>query len=125
MLRRKSRLRRDTEKSRAWLAKPRKPIAKRSAEKAKADRELTALRPLLIERSEGRCEARFSAYCTGVGTVPHHILKRSARRFVHDLKLILWVCEFCNSDIELRDAEAVAAGLTIKSWNAPKRVPAR
>lgn len=92
------------------------PLRKKSRKTAKAERALDKLKPALIERSGGYCEARFSRYCTGVGTAPHHKLKRSAAKHRHRLEELLWVCNFCNGDIENRPDAAHAAGLTIKSW---------
>lgn len=95
-------------------------MRKVSRQHAKSQRELDALKPALIERSHGLCEAQFSWLCSGVGSQPHHMLKRSHARHRHRLDEILWTCGFCNVDVEVRPDEAYAAGLTIKSWERGK-----
>jgi hypothetical protein len=67
-------------------------------------------REVVIERSGGQCEARFSNHCTGIGTQAHHIILRSQGGTWNPANLA-WVCAFCHSDIHENPARAKAYGL--------------
>lgn len=102
------------------------PLKRRKRLAYASRKELEVSRPakavavaVLVERSNGACEmGRFSSRCTGVGVVPHHMLKQ-AHTSEHDPALMRWSCWWCNAEVEERPAEAHAAGLTIKSWERP------
>lgn len=87
----------------------------RSRRQARKDRDLAAQKPALLLRSRGGCEARFSGYCTGVGSTIHHVLKRS-QGGGHDPALLMWVCAPCNGAVEDQPAAARGLGLSIESW---------
>lgn len=89
---------------------------RRRGKKANRDRqELAVAKPLLLERTGGKCEAGQSPYCYGTGQAPHHKKKRSAGGS-NDLRNLLWVCNPCNDWIEDNPDAAYRAGLTTKSW---------
>lgn len=94
----------------------------RPGKKATRDRaELAKVKPFLIERSGGACEAACSELCTPErrrpGTEIHHVKKRSAGGS-NDLRNLMWVCNPCNGWVENHPDAAYAAGLVTKSWEA-------
>jgi 5-methylcytosine-specific restriction endonuclease McrA len=77
--------------------------------------ELAQAKPLLLERSGGRCEAGQSPYCRGVGSEIHHLKKRS-QGGSNDPRNLAWVCGPCNGWVEDNPDAAHRAGLVTKSW---------
>jgi hypothetical protein len=77
--------------------------------------ELGLARPLLLERSQGQCEARISHLCTGIGIHAHHI-ERRVHGGTNALENLLWVCWFCHDRIHAHPAEAVTHGLLKSGW---------
>lgn len=77
--------------------------------------EMREVRRALLERSQGRCEARFSPLCTGVGTEAHHLKRRSAGG-MNTVDNCVWVDAHCHARIHAAPAEAIAAGLLLPSW---------
>lgn len=79
--------------------KPARKRLPRVGKKGKRDaKELHEARPLLIERSRGRCEARCSRLCTGIGVHAHHIRRRS-QGGDNSLDNLLWVDAMCHDAI--------------------------
>ncbi len=72
--------------------------------------ELADARPVLLERSRGKCEARFSDLCTGYGVVPHHVVRRSQGGDNSPENLLL-VCWFCHALIHDNPTDAREKGL--------------
>ncbi len=72
--------------------------------------ELADARPVLLERSRGRCEVRWSNLCTGVGNQAHHIVRRSAGG-TNDPASLLWTCYFCHALIHDNPEEARSRGV--------------
>ena len=72
----------------------RTPMKRAKSRKQKRDdAELVRTRPLVLERSQGRCEARF-VVCTGIGQHVHH---RQLRRTAdHRPVNLLHVCLACH-----------------------------
>jgi hypothetical protein len=83
----------------------------RLSKKARRDRdELAAARPVLLERSRGRCEARVSPRCTGVGVQAHHV-ERRVHGGTNTPDNLVWLCWFCHDRIHANPIEAMARGL--------------
>lgn len=94
---------------------PRRGIA-RVGKKTLRDRaELDAVKPVLLERSKGRCEAKVSNLCTGIGVHAHHV-RRRAQSGSNDLENLLWVCAFCHDLLHHRPALANELGMIEPSW---------
>ncbi len=106
-LQRRTPLRRDTPKARAFAAKRgtlarkpldrgRKPLPARSAKAKASDPELEAARRVVRARSDGACEIADPVACgTGErhdGHHAHHVLRRPHTGGVHDPARMLWVC---------------------------------
>lgn len=90
----------------------------REGKKAKRDRdELAAVKPVLLERSLGKCEANVSKLCTGIGLHPHHIQRR-AQSGANDAENLLWVCFFCHDVLHNNPALANELGF-IRRTTAP------
>jgi hypothetical protein len=71
-------------------------------------------REAVIERSGGRCEAKFSMFCLGFGTQLHEKLTRARGGSITKPANALWVCTYCHFEIHhSRPADATAAGLLI------------
>ena len=89
-----------------WLG-----LRRRSRKQEQLEREVReVLRPQLLERSGGHCEARFSTRCTGVGVEVHHVVQRSAHR-QNDPADTLLVCRWCHQAIDDNPEQARARGL--------------
>lgn len=68
----------------------------------------------IIERSQGRCEARIEHVCRGRGSHAHHRLPRS-RGGGDTASNLAWLCSLCHAHIHAHPAESVAAGWLIPS----------
>lgn len=90
-------------------------IRRVSKKRAKKLRDRQPLRDALQRRSGGRCEVRFSPYCTGVGQGPHH-KKKESQGGSDTLENCLWSCNIRNSAIEDEPLRARAEGLVVLSW---------
>ncbi len=77
--------------------------------------EMRAARLALLERSGGRCEARFSELCTGVGVHAHH-RKRRSQGGTNDPANLIWTCAPCHTKVHQSPAEALVAGLLTPGW---------
>lgn len=87
----------------------------RQGKKAKRDRaELDAVKPALLERSGGRCEAKVAARCTGVGVTAHHVQRR-AQSGPNDLDNLVWACRACHQELHDNPEKAYEAGLMRRS----------
>jgi hypothetical protein len=86
--------------------------------KAKPDndyeRELDAVRPLLRQRSQGRCEIGLPG-CWGVARDPHHRKLRS-RGGTNELRNLLDSCPNCHRRAHEEVELATALGLQVPSW---------
>lgn len=91
------------------------PRRKKPSKMTTDAREMRAARLVLLERSGGRCEARFSELCTGIGVHAHHIKRRSSGGS-NDPSNLLWSCHFCHDRIHSSPAEALVAGLLKPGW---------
>ena len=76
--------------------------------------ELAKIRPLLMERSLGRCEAQFSEHCTGVGVMAHHKQLRSSGGNNHPANLV-WLCAPCHDAVHGHPLAAAERGLIVRS----------
>lgn len=97
--------------------KPKKPKRlRRVGKKGERDREeLAETKPVLLERSRGRCEARTSSLCTGVGVHAHHVRRRS-QGGSNDPTNLLWVCFFCHAAIHANPEQARELGMIVEGW---------
>lgn len=75
--------------------------------------EFQAVRPLVRERSGGRCEAGMSERCSGRGTHVHHRKLRS-QGGSNDLANLLDVCAWCHSTIHHNPARSYDLGLLLR-----------
>lgn len=92
----------------------------RVGKKAQRDAdELAAAKPVLLERSQGRCEAQVSKLCTGVGVHAHHI-RRRAQSGPNDPENLLWVCHFCHDWLHYNPEEAMRLGFIVRSTGGPE-----
>ena len=83
----------------------------RVGKKALRDRdELATVKPILMERSGGRCEAKVSNLCTGVGSQAHHV-RRRAQSGSNDSDNLLWVCLWCHDLLHHNPALANELGM--------------
>lgn len=80
------------------------------------ERELDAIRPLLRQRSQGRCEIGLPG-CWGVARDPHHRKLRS-RGGTNDLDNLLASCRPCHDWAHANGTVATALGLLV-----PSRMP--
>lgn len=97
------------ERQRKYLKRGKRP-AWRSAKYLAALDVLRESKLVILERSQGACEAAFSEHCTGVGSHAHHRLTR-ARGGGHDPENLVWTCSICHADLHANPAKADAAGL--------------
>jgi hypothetical protein len=72
--------------------------------------ELEAVRPILLERSGGKCEAQVAKLCTSVGQHAHHIQRR-AQSGSNDPENLLWVCHFCHDWLHYNPQAAAELGM--------------
>jgi 5-methylcytosine-specific restriction endonuclease McrA len=99
-----------------WNGLKRSPLKRkrglrRFGKKARRDRdELAEVKPKLLARSGGYCEARVSKHCTTVGTDPHHIVRRS-QGGKNGLDNLVWTCRACHDEIHAYPEAARAVGL--------------
>lgn len=110
----RSELRRDAEKARAWLRKPRKRINRMSARQQRFEAQLNAMRVFVHQRSGGFCEARLPG-CTGFAQHVHHKGGRK-RPDANRIVLLLDVCWHCHSEIHAHPEQSYALGLLVHSW---------
>lgn len=97
------------------------PTCARPAKKSRPkgdSAELRRARRAVAARAQGRCEARFSSHCTGVGEHAHHIRRRSqgGRDTARNL---LWICGACHSAAHANPAKAIEAGLLAPTSSEP------
>lgn len=86
-------------------------LSRKPGKKARRDlAELRVARRALLERSRGYCEARYSANCSSVGTMAHHV-KRRSQGGPNDPRNLLWVCAHCHGAIHLYVDAARELGL--------------
>jgi hypothetical protein len=78
------------------------------------ERELDALRPLIRQRSQGRCEIGLPG-CQGIAVHPHH-RKRRSQGGRNDLRNLLHCCRSCHDWAHAHVAEAVSLGIIVPSW---------
>lgn len=91
-----------------WLG-----LRRRSSKRAREERVLQVeVRPVLMVRSGGRCEARFDQQCWGVGKEIHHRLPRSAGGS-HTSANCLLVCPHCHAQIHANPQTARARHLLV------------
>lgn len=96
-------------------------IRPRSARQAREQALLADLCRQVERRAYGYCQVRLSPSCAGRGSVPHHVLKRSAaRQYGHRLEIIVWCCVACNGHVEDHPDEARAVGASVESWEVPR-----
>lgn len=93
-----------------FKAPPRKKVSKARKDR----REMTAVRPILLERSGGKCEAHVAKLCTGVGAHAHHI-RRRAQQGANDPDNLLWVCHFCHDWLHYNPEEANRLGFIART----------
>lgn len=102
-----------------WVynAERRKGLRREGARGRRNREAMSAVRPVLLERSGGRCEADgFSPYCTGVGAHAHHIWPSDRDRGLHDPDRMALVCAPCHEHIHRYPGAAGPRGLLKKSW---------
>jgi 5-methylcytosine-specific restriction endonuclease McrA len=91
-----------------WLG-----LRRKSVKRAREERVLaTEIRPALMLRSAGRCEARFDNQCWGVGKEIHHRLPRAAGG-EHSVENTLLACPHCHSQIHAYPQVARARRLLV------------
>ena len=99
-----------------WFGLKRTPLRRytrlrRFGKKARRDaQELRDVKPELLARSGGYCEARVSKDCTKVGTDPHHVRRRSQGGGNGGANL-LWVCRCCHECIHAHPESSRELGL--------------
>lgn len=79
--------------------------------------ELAEVKPFLLERSRGRCEAQIANLCTGIGVHAHHVVRRS-QGGDNAAENLLWVCWFCHDRIHSSPEDATARGFLRSPWDA-------
>lgn len=92
---------------------------KRTGKKSNLDRaELALSKGEVLARSAGHCEAHdFSPHCTRVGTVLHHV-KRRSQGGGNEPENLLWLCVPCHDAIHQNPELARKAGYLKASWEA-------
>lgn len=81
-----------------------------------------AIRERVQERSEGQCEARITAVCTGPATQQHHRKLRSQGGQDTEENL-LDLCAACHAFAHANATWAVVSGLIVPSWANPDEFP--
>lgn len=80
-------------------------------------------REAVLNRANGRCEARVSPRCVGV---PEHIHHRKLRRFGdHTAVNLLAVCHACHIIIHSRPIRAYHSGMMVRGTADPAMQPVR
>ena len=98
----------------ARSTKPLKRTAFKPTPRNDYEKELDALRPLLAQRSQGRCEIGLPG-CQGIAVHPHH-RKRRSQGGLNELRNLLHACGHCHCWAHAHIAEAVALGILVPSW---------
>lgn len=120
MLRRSAGLRRDTPKSLAWAAAPRKALVRRVGLRKASQRQIRRQATLLeatealIEWTGGRCQAQIPWVCSGPGVVAHHRRRRS-QGGSDDLSNLILLCDACHGHIHAEPAWAADAGYLLRT----------
>lgn len=92
---------------------PRRGLPKVGKKMKRDQDELEAVRPILMARSGGRCEAGVAKLCTGVGAHAHHIRRRS-QSGANDPENLLWVCHFCHDWLHYNPEQARELGFLVR-----------
>lgn len=111
-------LTRNPETTRAWQQRSRRPLNRRSDRKKHFDAEFDAMRALVRQRSEGRCEARVSLNCRGIGEHVHHRGGRR-RKDANDLDLLLHTCWRCHDWIHDHPVISRRLGFLVRWGHKP------
>lgn len=106
---------RDTEKSRAWLNKPRQRLRQRSARQVRKDREFNVARRQVLERDEWTCQLaiRMDGHHCGGGLEVHHIRRRSQGGSNDPSNLVTLCSEAHHGFVHKYPQEAALFGLLI------------
>ena len=83
------------------------PIGKKARQRMK---DMAESRPIVYDRSGGRCEARVAPDCNGKAEHPHHKQMRSASGSDEPSNLVM-CCHCCHFWIHLHPKEAMERGL--------------
>lgn len=96
----------------------------RPVEEVSYNTEFERMKPLVRERSRGRCEAMVSLRCTGRGTHVHHRKLRS-QGGKNDLVTLVDVCMWCHSHIHANPRQSFEKGFLVSSTADPAAIPIR
>jgi 5-methylcytosine-specific restriction endonuclease McrA len=102
---------------RTAMKRSRRPLPPRSERGQTYADEIEDLRPLLVARAGGLCEAKFDG-CWGAGTIVHHRLRRSqgGKNTLTDTML---VCDRCHKHGHAHPAQGYESGFLIKRGERP------
>ena len=78
-------------------------------------KEFDAMKPLVLDRSKGRCEARLADRCLVSGAHVHHRKYRS-RGGSNGLSNLIHVCLACHEWIHTNPELANVTGLSLHEW---------
>jgi hypothetical protein len=87
--------------------------------------EFRRMRPQIIARAGGACEARFATDCTGrtgPSSPVHHRKLRTQGGPNSDVNLMA-VCVPCHAEIHARPPRSRRAGMLVPSWADPAEIP--
>jgi hypothetical protein len=84
------------------------------------EREFKRMRPVVRERSGGRCEARLEG-CTGRGQTVRHRQRRT-QGGDNSLANLLDACAACHDRIHAWPAESYLCGFLVHEWDDPARI---
>lgn len=122
----RSPLRANPEKTRAWQDRSRKPLKRTAVRRARPGSRAygdfsSKVRSAVSRRSQGRCEAGIAGVCTGRASQHHH---RKLRRFGdHSAANDLHSCLDCHDYIHGHPAWSRRHGLLLREYDDPEKVP--
>ena len=97
-------------------------VPRLSVRTAAYNAEFAAVRPFVLRRCRGVCEACGGAACSGPVSHVHHRLRR-AHGGGNDETNLIAVSAACHERVHANPTESYRRGLLVRSWDDPGAVP--